>query len=526
MHPHRVRTRRRQPTAGAPVLTLVRPSFVAAVLAVAAIGVALLQLFRADAGLAVERLRIGETPATVFRLAGTPPAPVVLIAHGFAGSQQLMRPFAVTLARNGYVALTFDFLGHGRHPQPLGGSITEETGATRYLVAQTEAVADVARALPSGDGRLAILGHSMASDIIVRAAQAAPDIEATVAVSMFSPAVDAASPRNLLVVVGDWEPGLKREALRVVSMVSDGDAAAGVTYGDHGDGTARRAAWAPNAEHVAVLYSETSMAETVAWLDATFQHQGSGHLDVRGYWIALLLLGVVVLAWPLSKLLPEVAPAPTGPDLPRRTFLLLAAVPAVLTPVLLRFLPTDFLPILVGDYLAVHFGAYGVLTALGLWWIGRHRTPRFTAASVPKLALAAGLATLYAVLALGLPLDRFFTAYLPIPERWPLVAAMALGMLPFFLADEWLTRGTKGRFGRYALTKLCFLLSLGLAVALDFERLFFLLIILPVIVPCFVVYGLLSEWAYRRTHHPAPGAIANALAFAWAIAVTFPLLGG
>ncbi|MFW5833644.1 MAG: alpha/beta hydrolase [Pseudomonadota bacterium] len=503
-----------------------RAALVVGLLALAAIALALVQLFRADAGLVVERVRIGDTPATLFRLPDAPPAPVVLIAHGFAGSQQLMRPFAVTLAKNGYVALTFDFLGHGRHPQPLGGSITEETGATRYLVTQVEEVAAFARTLSEGNGRLAVLGHSMASDIIVRAALDADDIEATIAVSMFSPAVTPEGPPNLLVVVGDWEGGLKAEALRVVAMVAGGTAEAGVTYGEHADGSARRAAWAPAAEHIAVLYDRVSMAEATAWLDATFERRSPGHVDTRGPWIVLLMVAIVVLAWPLSKLLPEVAPVPPGDDLPRRTFLAVAVLPALLTPLLLRFVPTGFLPILVGDYLAVHFGVYGLLTAAGLWWVGHHRPARVGHAATGKLVLATALAALYAVLALGLPIDRFFTAYFPIPERWPLILAMAIGMLPFFLADEWLTRGKKGRFARYAFTKFCFLASLALAVALDFERLFFLLIILPVIVPCFVVYGLLSEWAYRRTHHPAVGGIANALAFAWAIALTFPLLGG
>ena len=39
------------------------------------------------------------------------------------------------------------------------------------------------------------------------------------------------------------------------------------------------------------------------------------------------------------------------------------------------------------------------------------------------------------------------------------------------------------------------------------------------------IYGLFSTWAYRRTHNPMVGALANALAFAWAIAVTFPAMG-
>ena len=40
-----------------------------------------------------------------------------------------------------------------------------------------------------------------------------------------------------------------------------------------------------------------------------------------------------------------------------------------------------------------------------------------------------------------------------------------------------------------------------------------------------VVYGLLSRWIYNSTGHPFAGGVASALAFAWAIGVTFPLLG-
>ncbi len=85
------------------------------------------------------------------------------------------------------------------------------------------------------------------------------------------------------------------------------------------------------------------------------------------------------------------------------------------------------------------------------------------------------------------------------------------------LADEWLTRGPSAGRGAYAASKLAFLASLGIAVALDFERLFFLLII---------VHGLFSAWAYRRSGHPWAAGIANAVVFAWAIGVTFPLLAG
>ena len=63
-----------------------------------------------------------------------------------------------------------------------------------------------------------------------------------------------------------------------------------------------------------------------------------------------------------------------------------------------------------------------------------------------------------------------------------------------------------------------------LAVAVNASQLFFLVIIIPVILLLFVVYGLFAEWAYRRTGHPLVGAVASAVSFAWLIAVSFPVM--
>ena len=104
------------------------------------------------------------------------------------------------------------------------------------------------------------------------------------------------------------------------------------------------------------------------------------------------------------------------------------------------------------------------------------------------------------------------------------MAAIACGTLPYFIADEWLTRGAQTRPGAYTLTKFCFLLSLAIAVALNPMKLFFLIIIVPAILLLFLAFGLISSWSYRATHHPLPGALANAAVFAWAIAVTFPMI--
>ncbi|MGJ3261696.1 MAG: alpha/beta fold hydrolase [Salinarimonas sp.] len=503
-----------------------------ALLAALAIGIALWRLDAATRPLVVDRVAIGHIPASVYRPAGDPLGPAVVIAHGFAGSRQLMQAFAVTLARNGYVAVSFDFAGHGRSPRPLSGSIVEEDGATRTLVAETIAVAEAARAL--GDGRLALLGHSMASDIVVRAAARLPAVEAVVAVSMFSPEVTAQAPENLLVVVGGLEAGLREEALRAVGLAAEGEAREGVTYGDPAAGTARRAVFADGVEHVGVLYARETLVETVAWLDATFgvARDAPPFVDRRGPLILLLLAGTVLAARPLSRLLPRAAPAPVGAGLPWRRLWVVLLVPALATPLVLRlvpegWLPTSLLPVLVADYLAAHFLVYGLIMAACLALARRRgwsvRSPR---AYPGRLTLAVAGAVAYGFVAIVWPLDTYVTSFWPGGDRILLVAIMLAGTLPFFLADEWATRGDGAARGGYAAAKLAFVLSLALAVALDFERLFFLVIIVPVIAAFLLVYGLLSRWAGRATQHPAVAGVANAVAFAWALGVTFPLLSG
>jgi pimeloyl-ACP methyl ester carboxylesterase len=151
------------------------------------------QLESARSGLTLQTLTAAETPVT---RAALPDAdgPVVIIAHGFAGSRQMMQGYALPLARAGYRVWSFDFHGHGRNPQPMTGDVTVIEGTTMRLVDQTLAVTAAARTAEGWTGPITLLGHSMATDIIIRAAAADPTIGPIVAVSAFSQAVQPISP--------------------------------------------------------------------------------------------------------------------------------------------------------------------------------------------------------------------------------------------------------------------------------------------------------------------------------------------
>lgn len=478
-------------------------------LSVGAIALAAWRLEAMRAGLEITRDTVGTTPVTVYRTPGAEPAPTVVIAHGFAGSMQLMEAFALTLARAGYVAVSFDFEGHGRNPVPMSGDVTRIDGTTQLLMSETGRVTDYALALPGVDGHVALLGHSMASDVIVRQTLADPRVSATVAISMFSQAVTAEAPGNLIAINGAWEAMLRAEARRVVGLI-DPEAVEGETV-RAGD-VVRRAVAAPGVEHVGVLYSATSLREARNWLDRSYGRSAETALATTGGWITLLLAGLVGLIWPLAGLAPVGrAPAP----LPRRDFAVALGAASLITPLILWPVEIEILPVLVADYLALHLLVFGGIACGYLYWRG-HRPGGWSV--LPGLALA-----LYGILIFGSALDRYVASFMPHAGRVPVIAAIAFGAAAFMLADTWLSGAGRAPLWRKGAVKLGIFVSLGLAVALDFESLFFLMIILPVILLYFAVFGTMAGWVGRRSGAVGSIGIGLGLILAWALGVSFPM---
>jgi len=394
----------------------------------------------------------------------------------------------------------------------MSGDVTRVDGTTQLLMREIGRVIDFTLALPGVDGRVALLGHSMASDIIVRKAIADSRVAATVAVSMFSEAVTASEPPNFLIITGEWEHDLRQEAQRNMRL-AEPTAREGMTVGSPSGSTGRRAVVAPDIEHVGVLYSATALREVRAWLDAVFDRTSNGPVAATGGPIVLLLMGIVILAWPLSGLLPRGETAP--PKLSLKNFLMAFVIPAVLTPVVLTFVETHFLPVLVADYLAAHLFVYGVLSLCVLMWCG---IGVGSVAWVSAIALAG-----YGILVFGGVLDRYVASFWPIESRLPIIAAIAVGALPHMLGDSAVTEGGRARLWRVFAARGAFIASLGAAVAFDPERLFFLLIIIPVIVLFFTIFGLIGGWVGRRTGSPSAVGIALGVLLAWAIGVSFPM---
>ena len=491
-----------------------RPNWIRGIglVALIAIGISLFSLEQGRSGLAISQMTAGTTPVTLYQTSGAQ-GPLVVVTHGFAGSRQLMQAYSLTLAQSGYTVLAFDFEGHGRNPVPMSGDVTSVDGTTALLVAETRRVVAFGRGLPGAAEGVALLGHSMATDIIVRAAIAEDEqghpVDAAVVISMFSQAVTPQQPPRLLMISGQWEGRLRAAALSSLRMVQP-DAKEGETA--VADGVMRRAVVAPYVEHVGVLFSATALREARDWLDLAFHRKSEAAIVLPGVWILLLMSGLVLLLRPLVELLPARGAQPVA--IPARRFWASILLPAILVPLVATTLYVPFLPVLVADYLMIHLALYGGLQILLL----RHWRQRGPGLSVPAILIL----VVWGVAVFGAAMDRYVASFMPNAERLPIIALLSIGTVAFMVADAYATAGGEGVVWRRVAARAAILMSLGGAAALDPERLMFVFIILPVLVLFFLVHGLMGRWVARQAG-PLSAGIGLGLCLAWALGVSFPL---
>ena len=79
-------------------------------------------------------------PVTIYEIDDGASKPMIFVAHGFAGSRQMLQYISRDLARSGFQVAAFDFYGHGRNTELLSPDVKRIEGTTRQLVRQTQEV--------------------------------------------------------------------------------------------------------------------------------------------------------------------------------------------------------------------------------------------------------------------------------------------------------------------------------------------------------------------------------------------------
>lgn len=201
------------------------------------------------------------------------PAPGVVYLHGYQNNRETSDPYAIELARRGFVVITLDALGRGNSDNQF--SVSEPGYDPTY---GAETAFTFLQNLPFVDPqRCGLSGHSLGGEWSYLAAMQNPEVKA-IGFSGFAYREDAttALPPNMLMIFGKYDEYRQRmtgtrdfEAEWMRSPQTQAafgfiDPAFETTYGDFTDGTARRVHMT-RTTHVGESFDRGAIAEAVTW---------------------------------------------------------------------------------------------------------------------------------------------------------------------------------------------------------------------------------------------------------------------
>lgn len=494
------------------------------------------------------------------------PAPAVLLSHGYINTREMQSPFAIELARRGFVVLAMDMTGHGHSTGIVGSAGFGGPAALRYL-----------KSLPYVDAaNIGMEGHSLGGGPVVAAAASDPDgykaavlVGSTPGIGVVFGSSAQAELRNLALVFGGydefaplmWQVERGSEVSRSPALQALFGVSApvqpGRVYGDPAAGTAR-VLHLPPITHPWEHFSVAGVAPTVDWFQQRLDGEDAPRPPGDQIWIwkevgtgaafigaVLLMLAVfdLLLRAPWLSALAE----PAAPARERRgarwwlAFGLTAAVPALTFFPLMKlgmvFFPMRGFPQWIANQLVV-WALVNAAIALVLGLVLKGPKPVFRtdwprAAAIALLTVGAAYASLATVAALWTvdfrfwvlalkPLDAAHAAYaIAYAPLWILFFLVALRGLNANLA----VAGERGalRQARYAAA---FSLGFVVLLAIQYVGLFATgrlavpaeplnTIIAIQFVPLLAVVGVIAGFTYRRTNGYLPGALICGLFVAW-----------
>ncbi len=503
------------------------------------LAVSLVGLRRASDDIARSSLELpGGVPAVVWEPAAPlpfgqvpdfdPPAPVVVLCHGFAGNTAMTSALARRIAKAGYAVIAIDFRGHGENRNPLG-----PTADGIGLRQDIDAALLYARTQPRFDGqRVALAGHSMGAFAVLAHAQRDPGIAAVVAISGGRDVAGPFAPPNALFIWAAGDPAgmRKRGAELGAKLAGKEQLVEDRTYGELEHGTGVRISEVPGTDHITILYSAEAARRIVDWLALAL---GPGHgrpetpgADPRFRWSGLGLLAALVLVFGAPRALAVLAPRIGLPRL-ERPLSHLALVALALASAVLLLAGVDasavrgafgFIPLAAGRDL---FGFFGLAGALLLALGAARGAVRAEGLGDPRTWLVGGLLFALVYLVVG-TLQAPFGSVFPAPHRLGWCAGATLLLLPFFGASEWLLRGS-GRTGLWlpVLGKALTLLAVTGGALSGLLPFVILLGIVPITL-FFVFFELVALRLARNMPNPWLAALFQAAFTAFAFASIFP----
>jgi pimeloyl-ACP methyl ester carboxylesterase len=492
------------------------------------------------------------------------PAPAIMASHGYINTREMQSPFAIELARRGFVVLAIDMAGHG-YSEGAVGQVKDLGGAAalRYL-----------QGLPFVDkSNIGLEGHSMGGVPVVAAAASQPDGYKTMVLEGSTPGfLGAKAPakiNNLEVVFGQYdefaplmwgEPkgSMVSQSKKLAKVFGvEGPVLVGKIYGAIPDGSARLLE-NPPVTHPWEHFSRAGVGGAVDWFQKTLAGEANPLPPSDQIWLwkdigtALGFAGLIcLLIGTFEVLLTTKVFAslnhPMEPVAERRGWkwwlaaLLTAAVPALtFYPVMkvgVFFFPMQLFPQSVHNQLIVWALANAIISVV-LSLVLRGGKPTFTndwlkSAGIAVATIAVGYLSLVVVDAVFKVDYRFWVLGLhPLDGRHALMAIpyFLLWAVYFLVAIRSLTANLavkgEGFMVQAGAWKLAMSLGFVVLLVIEYSTLFRTgLLFTPTeplntivaiqFVPLLATVGAIAAITYRRTNSYVPGALICALLLSW-----------
>jgi pimeloyl-ACP methyl ester carboxylesterase len=492
------------------------------------------------------------------------PAPAVLVSHGYINTREMQSPFAIELARRGFVVLAMDMEGHGYS----GGAVFQDRdlggpAALRYL-----------QSLPYVDkANIGLEGHSMGGVPISAAAASQPEGYKAIVFEGSTPAfLGARAPesfRNMAIVFGQFDEfaplmwGVPKGSLvassKKIAKVFGQPVPllVGKIYGSIADGSAK-VLENPPVTHPWEHFSRAGVGGAVDWFEKTLAGEANPLPPGDQIWLwkdvgtAIAFAGLICLligAFEVLLAVPAFAPLvqPPQPVAERHgwrwwlAFALTAGIPALTFYPFMKFgnlfVPMQLFPQSIQNQLVVWALLNAVIT-LAVSFVLRGAKPVFShdwlrSAGIAAATIAVGylslalvdatLKTDYRFWVLGLKaLDgRHALMAIPYFVLWSAFFLIAFRALCANLAVK-----GEGFIVSTGYWKLAMCLGFVILLVVEYSTLFrtgllftpaepLNTIIAIQFVPLLASFGAIAAVTYRRTNSYIPGALICALLLSW-----------
>lgn len=444
----------------------------------------------------------------------------IVIAHGFCGDKEMMKPMGLALARNGYRVILFDSPGHGGSPLRMGDATP------------ADAISQVSNAYAGNDH--AVAGHSMGSLAIQYAMNGTPS--ACIGISPIYGAVNESSPKNLLLLAGSAD--IESVKTTAIGALSNGTGqkgpAADRLYGNFSDGTARKLVILEGDNHISILYDGRVYDAMVGWLDSTYgvkRNNGVSSFGDAAIWFLLSAVFAVIAFIPASAMMTRAFMARTyefkAPAAGMARSAMIVGGAGVAAAALLYLTGPLPIGILLGDTISTFLLYMGIAGLCILWLFarGQFKNIPITFDTALRPTVLAAIFLLYFVVLLGIPASASIYSLVPGTKRVFFLVLMGAMLFPYNLLSELEFRGIPGH---KSLLEGAAMRIVAIALLMAYTILSgtggFLFVILPVLLPLFVILEALSYYTYRLSGNVLIGAMLNSLISAWLMASAFPLV--